>query len=428
MPAEIADTASAEDAAPQPLRRKWGIAGGGLFGFASATRFLSGSGTQDRANADARIDAERAQAIADAAPGEAADAPTDERMDAEMDAPAADADEPEASAVDEGLSLDRFAPDESVREFPDQASDDTGETHATDDASADAADPDLHETAGETSADPDLDDAAGADGDTHADADADADAAAAGFAFEARERPVRFAWKMDIDRRFTFLSAEFGEALGPEAADVVGLTWDEVCERFGIDGDGRWRRRCSAATPGAGARSTGRSAARPLRVPVDMAALPAFDRNRIFEGFRGFGVCRTGDAKDDPEATGTQLHLRPSLDALTTADEAPGEEIGTQVTDLSDDAMPESGAQEIEETAIDAARADEIRTEADAPDDDLSESAFPVDPPGGETDDAGDEADISGEDGEEDHAALARTAPVMRTMKPPLLTTTGGCA
>ncbi|MCA1243394.1 PAS domain-containing sensor histidine kinase [Stappia stellulata] len=413
LPAEIADTASDADAAPQPQRRKWGIAGGGLFGFASATRFLSGSGTQDRANADARIDAERAQAIADAAPGEAADAPTDERMDAELDVPAADADEPEASAVDEGvdegLSLDRFAPDESAGEIPDQASDDTGETHATDDASADAADPDLHETAGETSADLDLDDDAGADGDTHADADADA---TAGFAFEARERPVRFAWKMDIDRRFTFLSAEFGEALGPEAADVVGLTWDEVCERFGIDGDGRVAAALQRRDTWSGRTVDWPVSGAALRVPVDMAALPAFDRNRIFEGFRGFGVCRTGDAKDDPEATGTQLHLRPSLDALTTADEAPGEEIGTQVTDLSDDALPESGAAKIEETAIDAARADEIRTEADAPDtdapdDDLSETAFPVDPPGGETDDAGDEADIAGADGEADHAALA---------------------
>ncbi len=33
-----------------------------------------------------------------------------------------------------------------------------------------------------------------------------------------------------------------------------------------------------------------------LRVPVDLAALPVYDRQRTFEGFRGFGVARTGDA------------------------------------------------------------------------------------------------------------------------------------
>jgi PAS domain S-box-containing protein len=403
--AEIADTAGDADTAPQPQRRKWGIAGGGLFGFASATRFLSGSGTQDRANADARIDAERAQAVVDPAPDETEDAPTAEPVEAEADAPVADADEPDVSAVDEGLSLDRFAPDDSAGETTDQTSDDTTDLYATDDASADASAPEIHETAGGTSADPDLHDDAAAHGDTPADADVDA---AAGFAFEARERPVRFAWKMDIDRRFTFLSAEFGEALGPEAADVVGLTWDEVCDRFGIDDDGRVAAALQRRDTWSGRTVDWPVSGAALRVPVDMAALPAFDRNRIFEGFRGFGVCRIGDAKDDPEATGTQLRLRPSLDALTATDDAHGEETGTRATDLpDDDALPEAGAEEAEETAIDAIPADEPRAEADAPNDDLSETAFPVDPSGEEIEDAGDEAEIAGGDGDQDHAARA---------------------
>ena len=33
-----------------------------------------------------------------------------------------------------------------------------------------------------------------------------------------------------------------------------------------------------------------------LKMPVDLAALPVYDRNRNFEGFRGFGVARAGDA------------------------------------------------------------------------------------------------------------------------------------
>ncbi|TIW89349.1 MAG: hypothetical protein E5V57_34225, partial [Mesorhizobium sp.] len=39
----------------------------------------------------------------------------------------------------------------------------------------------------------------------------------------------------------------------------------------------------------------------------DLAALPVYGRSRAFEGFRGFGVARTGDAVVDPEAIGMAL-------------------------------------------------------------------------------------------------------------------------
>ena len=46
---------------------------------------------------------------------------------------------------------------------------------------------------------------------------------------------------------------------------------------------------------------------KPLKVPVDLAALPVYDRNRVFEGFRGFGVIRAADAMRDPEKIGLAL-------------------------------------------------------------------------------------------------------------------------
>ncbi len=140
-----------------------------------------------------------------------------------------------------------------------------------------------------------------------------------GFVFVARERPVRFAWKMDIDRRFTFLSSEFAEALGPEAADVVGLTWEDVADRLGIDADGKVASALRRRDTWSGRTLDWPVSGAALRVPVDMAALPAFDRQRVFEGFRGFGVCRTGDAVEDPDATGTLLSLRPTAVAAESA-------------------------------------------------------------------------------------------------------------
>ncbi|UIY30050.1 hypothetical protein LZK73_04685 [Neorhizobium galegae] len=42
-------------------------------------------------------------------------------------------------------------------------------------------------------------------------------------------------------------------------------------------------------------------------VPVDLAALPTYTRTREFDGFRGFGIVRIGDAAEDPNAVGLTL-------------------------------------------------------------------------------------------------------------------------
>lgn len=120
---------------------------------------------------------------------------------------------------------------------------------------------------------------------------------AAAFVFQPGRRPIRFAWKMDIDQRFTFVSDEFAETLGPEAAAIVGSTWAEVAERFDLDAKGSIARALHRRDTWSGKTVDWPVTGTDLTVPVDMAALPAFDRNRRFEGYRGFGVCRTADAK-----------------------------------------------------------------------------------------------------------------------------------
>ncbi len=59
-----------------------------------------------------------------------------------------------------------------------------------------------------------------------------------------------------------------------------------------------------------------------LKIPVDLAALPVYDRTRTFEGFRGFGVARTGDAVVDPEGVGLALVTVPPEAAVDIADAA----------------------------------------------------------------------------------------------------------
>ncbi|WP_311029879.1 PAS domain S-box protein [Mesorhizobium koreense] len=112
--------------------------------------------------------------------------------------------------------------------------------------------------------------------------------------------PVKFVWRTGADGCFTSISDEFAAALGDASADIVGRPFVEVAQAFGFDTDGEiagllerrdtWSGR-SVLWPVIGA---------DMRVPVDLAALPIYGRDRNFEGFRGFGVARTADAVAAP--------------------------------------------------------------------------------------------------------------------------------
>ncbi|WP_298984777.1 ATP-binding protein [uncultured Roseibium sp.] len=146
----------------------------------------------------------------------------------------------------------------------------------------------------------------GSDGGTDTEAEepepediADSAETAGQFVFQPLRRPVRFAWKMDIEQRFTFLSDEFADVLGPAATDIVGKTWAEVASVFDLDPRGQIARALDRRDTWSGKTVDWPVTGAALRVPVDMAALPAFDRHRKFEGYRGFGVCRSADAVQD---------------------------------------------------------------------------------------------------------------------------------
>lgn len=124
---------------------------------------------------------------------------------------------------------------------------------------------------------------------------------------ERDSAPVRFVWRTDAEGRFSMISEEFARAVGIAAADVVGRKFGDVAMIFGFDSDrdiaGLLERRDTWS---------GRSVLWPvagttLRIPVDLAALPTYGRNREFEGFRGFGVARPADAVADPEGIGRSL-------------------------------------------------------------------------------------------------------------------------
>lgn len=120
-----------------------------------------------------------------------------------------------------------------------------------------------------------------------------------GFRFEPPRSPVRFVFQMDADGRFTFVSPDFAEVVGPASAIAVGESWGEMAARLGLDPTGAVADLIARRDTWSGVTLDWPAEDGAHFVAVDLAALPAFSRDRLFEGYRGFGVIRRSDR---PEA------------------------------------------------------------------------------------------------------------------------------
>ncbi|BCG75693.1 ATPase [Mesorhizobium sp. 113-1-2] len=119
--------------------------------------------------------------------------------------------------------------------------------------------------------------------------------------------PLRFVWRTDAEGKFSALSPEFADIVGKPAADVIGRRFRDVAAAFGLDASGEIAGLLERRDTWSGRSVLWPVVGTDLKIPVDLAALPVYGRSRAFEGFRGFGVARTGDAVVDPEAIGMAL-------------------------------------------------------------------------------------------------------------------------
>jgi PAS domain S-box-containing protein len=119
----------------------------------------------------------------------------------------------------------------------------------------------------------------------------------------AQGRTIRFVFELDPETRFSFVSADFAQAVGPTSADVTGRTWSGVASDLGIDPLGRVANALGRRDTFTGITVDWPVEATTLRVPVDLAGMPVFGRDRSFRGYRGFGVAKCGAAFD----TGTPI-------------------------------------------------------------------------------------------------------------------------
>ncbi len=124
---------------------------------------------------------------------------------------------------------------------------------------------------------------------------------------EAASQPVRFTWKIDADGNFSYVSPEFAGIVGDHAANIIGRSFKEVANVFAFDPGGEIVDLLARRDTWSGRSVLWPIEGTDMRAPVDLAALPAYDRDRKFEGFRGFGIVRIADAVVDPEGLGLAL-------------------------------------------------------------------------------------------------------------------------
>ena len=137
------------------------------------------------------------------------------------------------------------------------------------------------------------------------------------FVFSQDRRATRFVWKIDAEGRFSEVSSEFAQAVGPRAADINGVAFSDLAALFNLDPEGKIGDLLKKRDTWSGKTIYWPVEGTRLVVPVDLAALPTYTRNRDFDGFRGFGIVRVADAQEDPDAIGmTFLREEPVVDDL----------------------------------------------------------------------------------------------------------------
>ena len=144
-----------------------------------------------------------------------------------------------------------------------------------------------------------------------------------GFHFDRRARPVRFVWKLDANGAFAEVSDEFARTVGPHSGDIVGQSFRDLAALFDLDPEQQIVGLLDRRDTWSGRTIKWPVEGTDLLVPVDLAALPTYSRNREFDGFRGFGIIRVGDAETDPHGFGLTMSSETASVEGATEGEAP---------------------------------------------------------------------------------------------------------
>jgi signal transduction histidine kinase len=134
-----------------------------------------------------------------------------------------------------------------------------------------------------------------------------------------RRMPLRFVWQMDAEHRFTVGTDEFIALMGRGAA-ALDQPWAEVAAALSLDPDGEIGRALASHETWSGLSVAWPAGDGGERLVVELSGLPVFDRERVFRGYRGFGICRDVTR---PAASTAAPAAAPTSEGAATAPAAP---------------------------------------------------------------------------------------------------------
>ena len=137
-----------------------------------------------------------------------------------------------------------------------------------------------------------------------------------------RRHPLRFVWETDEANRFTVFGDEFLALAGPQTVDQLGHSWGDIAAALALDPDRQVAHAIASRDTWSGI-GVNWPAGEGSRVRVELSGIPAFDYEREFLGYRGFGVCR--------DAAQTAEFCEPTVPPLAADPQPPPEQNATDV-------------------------------------------------------------------------------------------------
>ena len=107
-----------------------------------------------------------------------------------------------------------------------------------------------------------------------------------------QRHPLRVVWQLDEEGCFSVGSDEFIELMGARTAILMGKPWVDMAAELSLDPDGQIARAFATRDTWSGLTVSWPVGEGADRLTIELSGLPVFDRERVFRGYRGFGVCR----------------------------------------------------------------------------------------------------------------------------------------
>ncbi len=101
---------------------------------------------------------------------------------------------------------------------------------------------------------------------------------------------IRFLWRTDAEDKITEITPPLAEVVGAAAADLLGRDFGDVAKYLEREPEGQISRAFAKRETFSGIEALWPVAGAAAAVPVGLGGLPAFNRERRFDGYRGFGV------------------------------------------------------------------------------------------------------------------------------------------